>query len=121
MVTTSEVKFVATDKMRKRCTTLPQERVTSFNRHPPLSNSLQDESEVPMGVENEGLAEQKDGENGAKRPGASDSAPSKRARVGPPDGFVKVPNPWCWKLPFPRCRTMCVAHMRRHYQTYAGY
>ena len=93
VVAISEVRFVATDKLRKRCTTLPQERVTSFKRHQPNSCSVPDAPEAAMGVESEGLAEHKEGDSGAKRPGGSESAPSKRASVGPPDGFVKISSP----------------------------
>lgn len=137
VVAISEVRFVATDKLRKRCTTLPQERVTSFKRHQPNSCSVPDAPEAAMGVESEGLAEHKEGDSGAKRPGGSESAPSKRARVGPPDGFVKISNPGGGNCLFhavakavedegkPRThlqmRAMCVAHMQRHLQTYAGY
>ena len=50
------------------------------------------------------LAEHKEGDSGAKRPGGSESAPSKRARVGPPDGFVKISNPGGGNCLFHGCR-----------------
>ena len=43
-----------------------------------------------MAPEDEGLAEQKDGEK--KRASAPDNAADKRARVGPPEGLIRIAN-----------------------------
>ena len=133
IVSITEIKSVNKEKMQKRCTALPRERVTSFKGF--SSSAVGKSNEEEMAPEDEGLAEQKDGEK--KRTSAPDNAANKRARVGPPEGLIRIANEGGGNCLFHaiakaieeegksrthlQLRAMCVSHMQRHLATYAGY
>ena len=133
IVSINEIKFVNKEKMQKRCTALPRERVTSFKSF--SSSAGINSNDGDLAPEDEGLAEHKEGEK--KRSSATENPTNKRARVGPPEGFLRVANDGGGNCLFHaiakaieeegrsrthlQLRAMCVSHMQRHLATYAGY
>ncbi len=63
IVSINEIKFVNKEKMQKRCTALPRERVTSFKRFSPSAGINSNDGD--LAPEDEGLAEHKEGEKNA--------------------------------------------------------
>ena len=63
IVSINEIKFVNKEKMQKRCTALPRERVTSFKRF--SSSAGINSNDGDLAPEDEGLAEHKEGEKNA--------------------------------------------------------
>ena len=63
IVSITEIKFVNKERMQKRCTALPQERVASFKRF--SASAANESNEGEMAAEEEGLAEHNEGEKKA--------------------------------------------------------